>query len=334
MNLYYFFKKNRPLALRITLLCVLIAIVGMFWLLPNTTSFLPSFLMRQDATWATMQTKGVWRVGLDPSFPPFEFLDDEGMAVGFDVDLAKEIGRMWNLETEIVAIGFDSLLDALKTGKIDSIVSAMPYDPHMTQDYRFSQPYFEAGIRFVVHDDATWVYEEDFPVMSDRESSRYLGGDVSGDISGDISGDLSENPFPIDSQKLENKTIAVEWGSAGDMVGRRLQRVQPSLQLLQFETPDEAIDALVASQALDTLENRVDNAQVDALLIDNITVRQAQVNGVHIHAVGPALESNPYVIVMPYKALTLDKNLAQALETLALDGTLDKIQIRWFEKDN
>lgn len=27
-------------------------------------------LLRRDTTWRTMQANGVWRVGMDPSFPP------------------------------------------------------------------------------------------------------------------------------------------------------------------------------------------------------------------------------------------------------------------------
>ena len=53
---------------------------------------LAAVLRGRDATWARIQETGVWRVGMDPSFPPFENLDAADAApAGFDVDLADAI---------------------------------------------------------------------------------------------------------------------------------------------------------------------------------------------------------------------------------------------------
>ena len=52
------------------LLVALIAVAVVVWLAPGTLPFL-----RIDTTWRTMGANGVWRVGMDPSFPPFETLD-------------------------------------------------------------------------------------------------------------------------------------------------------------------------------------------------------------------------------------------------------------------
>lgn len=233
----------------------------------------------QDRSWQIIQERGVWRVGLDPSFPPFESLDANGKLIGFDVDLTHQIAAAWGVQAEIITIGFDSLLDALQAGQIDSVVSALPYDERMTEDVAYSIPYFEAGIRLVVRTDSTLT----------------------------------------NADQLTNQMVAVEWGSMGDMIGRRLQRTQAGLQLAPYATPQEAIDALVNDPAL------------DALLIDQVTVRTAQGNGAPIQAVGPPLESNPYVIAMPYAAVTLQEKVASALRTLQETGALAKIESQWFD---
>ena len=44
---------------------------------------------------AQIRANGVWRVGMDPSFPPFESLDADNRPVGFDVDLAEAIAGRW-----------------------------------------------------------------------------------------------------------------------------------------------------------------------------------------------------------------------------------------------
>jgi ABC-type amino acid transport substrate-binding protein len=232
----------------------------------------------QDQTWLAMQNRGSWRIGLDPSFPPFEYLDSAGNPIGFDVEMAQEIARRWGLQVEIVTVGFDSLSDALRAGRFDSVVSAFPYDARATRDIAFSTPYFEAGIRLVV-----------------RQGS------------------------PIQNiAHLAGRTVAVEWGSSGDSVGRQLQRETPTLQLAQFATPQEAVAALWPGTA------------VDALLIDNVTLHQVQAQSAPLIAIGPALESNPYVIVMPLKATILHEKVEQALRTLHDDGTFNRLTAQWF----
>lgn len=173
---------------------------------------LPSFL-RRDTTWQAMQERGTWRVGLDPSFPPFEMLDQEGRPVGYDVDLAQALAKSWGLEAEIVAVGFDSLLDTLKAGKIDSIVSAYPFDERLTQDYAFSAPYFDAGVRLAVRAGS--------PITTVAD--------------------------------LSGRRVGVEWGSMGDMLGRQMQRDGVDVTLVSLETPADLLDALASKQEVDAI---------------------------------------------------------------------------------
>lgn len=239
-----------------------------------------------DPTWRAMQQRGSWRVGMDPSFPPFELLDENGQMAGYDVDLARAMAARWNLRLELVPIGFDSLLDALQTGQIDSVVSALPYDPRATQNVRYSPPYFEAGIRLVVRDDS--------PLRGQTiaEVAQFNG-------------------------LLANQRVAVEWGSAGDMVGRRLQRADATIELLPFSTPEEAVNALLADPT------------IDALLIDNITLLTMQGQGAAISAVGPALEANPYVIASPMTAPILQSEIADALQELEKSEKLQGLTVQW-----
>ena len=231
----------------------------------------------EDLTWQAMQRRGSWRVGMDPSFPPFEMLDETGQPVGLDVDLARAMAQEWGLELEIVSLGFDGLVDALLAGKIDSVVSALPYDPRLTQDIAYSPPYFEAGVRLVV--------PQGSPIQ--------------------------------DVQGLAGMRVAVEWGSAGDAVGRRLRREEPSIQLILRPSPEEAVAALLAGDA-------------DALLIDGVTLGLAQAQGAAIQVMGPPLESDPYVIALPLDAPVLQERVRAALVSLRESGALARLEARWF----
>ena len=250
--------------------CVLALAVG-GWLLLRTGG--PAV----DETWLRMQERGSWRVGMDPSFPPFETLNAEGAPVGYDVDLAREIAATWGLEAEIVAIGYDSLLDALLVDRVDAVISAFPYNARMTKDVHYSPPYFEAGVRLVVGADA--AFEE-------------IGD-------------------------LDGGTVAVEWGSRGDAIARRLQREGAGFARLPFESSEKALEALVSGAS-------------SALLIDGVTLRLAQGEGKEIRAVGAVLDEDPYVIAVSIKAPKLQSALLQALATLEEEGRLGLLEERWF----
>jgi ABC-type amino acid transport substrate-binding protein len=256
------------------------------WLLwtGQTTPFnslLPA-LLRRDITWQTMQARRTWRVGMDPSFPPFESLDANGAPQGYDVELARKLAAGWGMEVEVVAIGFDSLVDALQAAKVDAIASAYPYDARLTRDVSFSQPYFDSGLRLVVPD-----------------------------------GSLIQG-----SADLNGKRVGVEWGSEADMVGRQWQREGIDLALVPFETPQDAVAALAGKHDK--------NQAVDAILVDSVTLRQAQAAGAALSAAGPYVTSNPYVIVVPRRAPDLLQQINTGLDRLQASGDLYKLEQKWF----
>ncbi len=183
-------------------LFVLVALLA-FWLISRY------FSANEDTTWQRIQQTGVWRVGMDPSFPPFELLNGAGEPIGYDVDLALALAERWGVQVQIVAIGFDGLTDALLAGKVDSILSALPYDPRLTGDLSYSASYFEAGVRLVV-----------------------------------AAGSPIQNVADLAGRRL-----AVEWGSNGDAEARKLQRADQSIQRLTFPGASEAVAALLAGEA-------------------------------------------------------------------------------------
>ena len=70
--------------------------------------------------------------------------------------------------------------------------------------------------------------------------------------------------------------------------------------------------------------------EVDAILIDNVALRQAQAAGRQLIAVGEPLESVPYVIVMPRRAADLHRNLEASLQSLQSTGHLSDLETAWF----
>ena len=90
------------------------------------------------------------RVGMELAYPPFEMTDQAGKPTGVSVRLAEALAK--DLERELVVenIAFDGLIPALKTGKIDCIISSMTATPERARSITFSEPYLETGLALLV----------------------------------------------------------------------------------------------------------------------------------------------------------------------------------------
>jgi ABC-type amino acid transport substrate-binding protein len=133
----------------------LVVVLGL-WLLSRT---LPEGV---DPTWEQIQETGTLRVCTDPSWPPFEFIDENsGQIEGFDVDLARLLAARLvpaaPLRARVVPVGFDGLYDALLAGRCDVVLSALPYEAMRTQDVVYSVAYFNAGLVLLARQDTAEI---------------------------------------------------------------------------------------------------------------------------------------------------------------------------------
>jgi len=92
-------------------------------------------------------------IGTSADYPPFEFVDESGNIVGFDIDLANEIGKRLGVEVEIVDMPFDSLIAAVQEGKIDISIAAFNYTEERDKSVDFTDPYYYAEDGFLVAED-------------------------------------------------------------------------------------------------------------------------------------------------------------------------------------
>lgn len=163
---------------------------------------------KPDATWTRIRDQGILRIGIDPSFPPFESDDGKGNLSGYDIALGAAIASKWNVRVQYVYTGFDGLYDALVGNQFDVILSALPYNPEKTQDVLFSHSYFDGGPVIVVRaDDSTTK----------------------------------------DLYTLAQRPVAVELGTSGDGVARKWQR-RLKLDLREFNTANEALVSVQKGQ--------------------------------------------------------------------------------------
>ncbi|MFM7074772.1 MAG: transporter substrate-binding domain-containing protein [Planctomycetaceae bacterium] len=90
------------------------------------------------------------RVGMELSYPPFETVDPRGRPTGVSVRLAEALAAHLGREVVIENIAFDGLIPALKTKRIDCIISSMTATPERAKSIAFSAPYLKTGLALLV----------------------------------------------------------------------------------------------------------------------------------------------------------------------------------------
>ncbi|MEK0397999.1 ABC transporter substrate-binding protein/permease [Tetragenococcus halophilus] len=134
----------------------------------------------QDEHYEAIQDRGELVVGLSADYAPYEFhatVNGEDEIVGFDISIAQKIADDMGVDLRVEEMGFDALLGALDTEKIDLIISGMSPTPERLQEVDFSEPYMNSQQRLVVREEDQDKYTsgeqfEDVPVSVQKQTTQ------------------------------------------------------------------------------------------------------------------------------------------------------------------
>lgn len=87
--------------------------------------------------------KGVFVLGLDDSFPPMGYRNENNEIVGFDIDLAKEVTSRMGVELKLQPIDWNAKEQELNTGNIDCIWNGFTITEERKQVINFTDPYVD-----------------------------------------------------------------------------------------------------------------------------------------------------------------------------------------------
>jgi len=90
-----------------------------------------------------IKERGKMVVGLDDSFPPMGFRDENNEIVGFDIDLAKEVGKHLGIEVEFRPVVWETIGMSLNNGDIDMIWNGCTITEAREKEMTFSTPYLK-----------------------------------------------------------------------------------------------------------------------------------------------------------------------------------------------
>ncbi len=91
---------------------------------------------------ASAATAETVKMGTEGAYAPWNFLDDNGVLAGFEIELGNELCARANLECEWVVNEWDSIIPNLVAGNYDTIIAGMSITAERDELIDFTQGYY------------------------------------------------------------------------------------------------------------------------------------------------------------------------------------------------
>ncbi|UQN08279.1 transporter substrate-binding domain-containing protein [Deinococcus sp. QL22] len=104
-----------------------------------------------QAELADIKKRGELRVVMSGEYPPFSQPGTGGTLTGFDVDVAREIGRRLGVKVAVIKAEFPSIIAGLQAGQFDLAIASQSKTPERARVIDFlNRPYYYDGFQLFV----------------------------------------------------------------------------------------------------------------------------------------------------------------------------------------
>ena len=200
-------------------------------------------------------TAQVLIVATNCPFSPFEYLGEDGLIYGLDIEIAAAYAKAHNLELVIKNIGFDDIFTQITSGYADIGMAGITASPDRAKNYEFTDGYYQASQKLIVSADNSAfdgckTAQDVEEILSSLESvsigyqsattgSLYIKGDEDWEFDG--------------FENIGGKAYATALVAVSDLVNGNLYAV------ILDESPASAIANAVNSQAGLNLLSKLEN---------------------------------------------------------------------------
>ena len=101
-----------------------------------------------------VKSAGKFVFGLEVGYKPFEFMDDSGNLVGYDIDVSKEVAKRLGVEAEPQDTNWSTVIQTMYDGGFDLILGGMTATEKRYERVNFSIPYMNAASGIIVLKDS------------------------------------------------------------------------------------------------------------------------------------------------------------------------------------
>jgi ABC-type amino acid transport substrate-binding protein len=177
-----------------------------------------------DTAWTNIQKTGVIKVGTDPTWPPYQLLDNQtGKIVGFEIDLANAAAAKLGLTIDWQNVGFDNIILSVQGGQLDMGVSGFSITPDRLNQVSFTIPHSVSQSQVIML--KSTMDAKHITTITSLEELKTLGITV-GTQDGEI-----------EQQELQAAGVAMHsWSDSASAV-QDMVSANPSVQAVYAETP-------------------------------------------------------------------------------------------------
>ena len=150
---------------------------------------------------------GKFILGLDATFKPMGYTNENDEIVGFDIDVAEEVCARMGVELVKEGINWETKEQDLNAGRIDCIWNGMSVSPSRAEEMNLSEPYMTNAMVFVV------------PANSDVENMEQLADKIIGVQNGstaeeilmasEIGSTITEQPMATNIEALQQMELGL-----------------------------------------------------------------------------------------------------------------------------
>ncbi|MCW3490150.1 ABC transporter substrate-binding protein [Dethiobacter alkaliphilus] len=87
-------------------------------------------------------------------YRPFNYFDEDGEIVGFDVDTGAAIAERLGVELNYGDTAWDGIIEGLRAGRYDAVLGSMAITDERLEVVSFTTPYYYSGAQLVVREDS------------------------------------------------------------------------------------------------------------------------------------------------------------------------------------
>lgn len=140
---------------------------------------------------------GVYVFAADATWPPFEFIDDNGNLTGFEVELMPLIGEHVGVEMTVENIAWDTIFAGLANGQYDGVASGVTITEERKMTMDFSMPIANLGQVVIVMNDSTVQSIDDCKGLA-------VGVQIG------TTGDLVLDDYDVDTRRYDDIGLAIQ----------------------------------------------------------------------------------------------------------------------------
>ncbi|MGY5338881.1 amino acid ABC transporter substrate-binding protein [Levilactobacillus spicheri] len=235
-------------------------------------------------TWSTIQKRQRVVVGLDDSFVPMGFRQKSGKLVGYDIDLARAVFKLYGIKVDFQTIDWSMNATELHNGTIDLIWNGYSITPERAKKVAFSDTY--------LNNDQVLVTKKADHVTS------FAG--MRGKVLGAQSGSSGYNDIDAYPKVLKNR---IKNHSA-----------------IQYDSFTNAF--------IDLNAGRIQGLLIDSTYANYYIKHQADPGAYRV--ITGSFPKEEFAVGLRKGDVTMRRKINAGLKRLAANGTLQKINEKWF----